>query len=152
MPETERQSYIDGLHQIADFLAEHPEVPLPYLSSNETGRYEPVLPIFIVSGDQREQLAVIARAMGTAEKAVHESLPRFQVVRRFAGIALVASADRGEVCERVVTGTREVTREVPDAEALKAVPKVVVTEVIEDVEWRCTSLLKDPVHTGGSDG
>lgn len=52
-------------------------------------------------------------------------------------------ASRSEVCERVVKGTREVTKEVPDPEALKAVPKVTVTETVEDVEWVCMPILDD---------
>lgn len=140
-----RQAYIEGLHQIADFLAEHPEVPLPHLNGFVGDDYGPVLRIYLVSNSsQRETLAAIARAMGTAEKHADDTLARFNVYRQFAGIKLLASADRSEVCERVVTGTREVTREIPDAEALAAVPKVTVTETVEDVEWVCSPLLKTP--------
>lgn len=145
-----RQAFTDGLHQIADFLTEHPEVPLPYLQSSVAGTPTPTLYIYLVSGDQREDLATITRALGSVEKIVSEQTRQFYVRRQFAGIALVASADRDEVCERRVTGTREVTREVLDPERLAAVPKVSVTEVIEDVEWVCTSLLKP--GSDGSDG
>jgi hypothetical protein len=55
--------------------------------------------------------------------------------------------DRNEVCEKVVTGTREVTKEVPDPEALAAVPKVTVTETVEDVEWRCHPILDAAVQS-----
>jgi len=144
--EDKRQAFIDGLHQIADFLAEHPEVPLPYLGNSVTlGINTPSLPIYLVAkdGTQRDAIATIARAMGKAEKLTDgDPGARFYVWRKFAGIALVASADRDEVCERVVTGTREVTREVPDPEALAAVPKVTVTEIVEDVTWECGPLLK----------
>src|SRR5690242_12905173 len=120
-----RQDFIDGLHQIADFLAEHPEVPLPHLESYATGAFVPTMSIYLVGDkDQRGLLAGIARAMGGAEKRVNDATDRFMVYRRFAGIALAASAERNEVCERVVTGTREVTEEIPDPEALAAVPKV----------------------------
>lgn len=139
-----RQAYTDGLREIAAFLDRHPEVDLPYLGNfTSIGINMPSLSILLVRpGEQREPLAEIARAMGGAEKAVSDSLGRFYVWRRFAGIALVASADRAEVCERVVTGTREVTKEVPDPEALAAVPTVLVTEVVEDVDWVCGPLLK----------
>ena len=117
-----RQAFIDGLHQIADFLAEHPEVPLPHLGSYVTGEYQPTLGVLAQcesqdSRDQRTILADAARAMGKAEKSTfHE----FAIWRRFAGIVFAVYAERDEVCERVVTGTREVTEEVPDPEALKA--------------------------------
>jgi heme-binding NEAT domain protein len=53
------------------------------------------------------------------------------------------SVDREEICERIVTGTREVTVEVPDPEQLAAVPTVSVTKTVEDVEWICRPLLDD---------
>jgi hypothetical protein len=137
-----RQAYIDGLHQIADFLAEHPEVPLPYLGGDlRAGVTDHSLPIYLVTGSQRDDLAAIARAMGSASKVVQPDSDRFYVLRKFGAITLTASADRAEVCDRVVTGTREVTREVPDPEALAAVPKVTVTETVEDVDWVCGPLL-----------
>lgn len=146
MPDTDaRQAYIDGLHQIADFLAKHPEVPLPMLGSYVSGEYRPTLAIYTQhlgrddDRDQRTALADVTRAMGSVEKSTQHE---FAVWRRFAGIVLAAYAQRDEVCERVVTGTREVTTEVPDPEALAAVPMVTVTEVVEDVEWRCGSILK----------
>lgn len=145
-----RQAYIDGLHQIADFLTEHPEVPLPYLGGTPAlaaaGADVPTIPIYLIGqGGQRDSLAAVARAMGTAQKTTDprdDQHARFYVWRQFAGIALVASAERDEVCERVVTGTREVTTEMPDPEALAAVPKVTVTKIVEDVDWVCAPLLK----------
>lgn len=144
MTDDARQAYIEGLHQIADFLTEHPEVPLPQISSSVSGSYLPTLAVFTQAQpqgeerDQRTMLADIARAMGNAQKSTsHE----FAVWRQFAGVVLAAYARRDEVCERVVTGTREVTREVPDPAALAAVPKVTVTETVEDVEYVCGPLL-----------
>lgn len=140
-----RQAYIDGLHQIADFLAEHPEVPLPLMGDYVSGEYLPTFAIYtqhLGRGDERDQrtaLADVARAMGKAEKSTRYE---FAIWRKFAGIVLAAYAKRDEVCDRVVTGTREVTKEVPDPEALAAVPMVSVTEVVEDVEWVCAPLLK----------
>lgn len=144
MTTDKRAAYIEGLHQIADFLAEHPEVPLPNIGDFINGAYQPTLRIFTQVGrdddrDQRTKLADIAKAMGRAEKATDYE---FAIWRKFSGIILAAYAERGEVCERVVTGTREVTEEVPDPEALAAVPKVTVTKVVEDVDWVCQPLLK----------
>lgn len=139
----QRAAYIDGLRQIADFLEANPDVNLPHMSSYQTGKYEDTLNIYIVQGNQKDQLATIARAMGRAEKVMDGELVR--VFRRFAGIALVAQAHRDQVCERVVTNTREVIEEVPDPEALAAatasVPLVPVARIEETVEWRCTPLL-----------
>jgi len=140
-----RADYIDGLRQIADFLEAHPDVDLPHLNSVITGKFEDTLNIFIVDGDQKAKLATIARAMGRAEKLMAGGDVR--VIRRFAGITLVAQASRSEVCERIVTATREVTEEIPDPKALAAataaVPLIPVTRIEETVEWRCTPLLAD---------
>jgi hypothetical protein len=154
--EIARAAFVDGLHQIADFLAEHPEVPLPYLGGAaalwDAGYHGPSMPIYLHGTDtsQRAALATIARAMGSAEKATDrrdEPNARFYVWRVFAGIALVASAERDEVCDRVVVGTREETKEILDPDALAAVPKVTVTKTVEQVEWVCTPLLR-PAATG----
>lgn len=140
-----RTAFVDGLHQIADFLAEHPEVPLPYLGAYAEGSLLPGMSIYLCGDDTRAEMATVARAMAdsgaSVQKRVKDSTGSFQVWREFAGLVLIAAASRGEVCERVVTGTREVTREVPDPEALAAVPKVTVTETVEDVDWVCTPLL-----------
>lgn len=130
------EEFIEGLRQIADFLTEHPEVPKPYhLMGGEFF-------IYLHGKEQRATLATIAKAMGRAEKKVDGD--HYLVSRRFAGITLIAQADREEVCERVVVGTREVEVEEPDPAALAAVPKVKRTKVVEDVEWRCTPLLAEP--------
>jgi hypothetical protein len=141
-----RAAYIEGLHQIADFLSEHPEVPLPHLGAYAEGSPLPALSIYVYGDNPRATMATIARAMtdsgASVQKRVKDSTGSFQAWREFGGLVLVATASRGDVCERVVTGTREVTEEVPDPEAVAAVPKVTVTKVVEDVEWVCKPLLK----------
>ena len=141
----ERAAYIAGLRQIADWLEANPAVQLPTLNSLRPGTNEftNMMRIYVSSygGSARVKMAAIARAMGRAEKVFqHED---FCLVRTFAGITISAEVDRDEVCERVVVGKREVTEEVPDADALAAVPKVTVTRTVEDVEWRCVPLLRD---------
>jgi hypothetical protein len=146
--DTARAAYIDGLRQIADWLEQHPEVPTPHLghagSAKLIATNTPTLSIYVWN-DPKKQMAAIARAMGTAEKE-HDG-DRFRLIRHFAGIALAVSATRDEVCERVVTGTREVTEKVRDPEALAAVPLVEVTRTMEDVEWICPPLLADAVSS-----
>lgn len=141
-----RAAYIEGLHQIADFLTVHPEVPLPHLGAYAEGSTLPAMSIYLYGDDLRSEMASIVRAMTnpstSVQKRVKDSTESFQVWREFAGLVLVATAHRDEVCERVVTGTREVTEEVPEPEALAAVPKVTITKVVEDVEWVCQPLLK----------
>lgn len=56
-------------------------------------------------------------------------------------VKLNVFASRDQVCERVVVGTEQVTRQVPDPDALAAVPTVEVTETVEQVEWICRPML-----------
>lgn len=63
-------------------------------------------------------------------------------------VLLHVYVNREEICERIVTGTREVSEEVPDPEALAAVPKVTVTKTVEDVEWRCHPILAAELPAG----
>lgn len=80
-----------------------------------------------------------------AQVAKHQNDQYAGVDLTFGAASLHVYVARDKVCERIVTGTREVTEEVPDPEALKAVPKVAVTKTVEDVEWRCMPLLADEV-------
>lgn len=143
----ERAGYTAGLRQIADWLDAHPEVPLPYIGAHSPGSPLPSLSIFVQQPwddnqpSVREQMATIARAMGRANKAPGRVDGTFVVWRSFAGINVHASAHREEVCERVVVGSHEVTEEVPDPEALAAVPKVKRTKTVEQVKWVCSPLL-----------
>jgi hypothetical protein len=152
--ESERAAYTRGLREIAEWLDDHPEVELPYLGDYAEGSALPALPIFLRppykwepdKADVRTQMATVARAMGRAEKRIKEWVDgssSFQVWREFGGLVVYAQAGRDEVCERIVVGTEEVTKQVPDPEALAAVPLVEKTETVEKVEWRCGPLLGD---------
>lgn len=135
-----------GLRQLADMIEANPGLApmLKFALGNITD--------FVTREEgQRAKLAALARA-GTRSGATVSKVTNgvedrmFGVRVAFGPVVVEVCGDRAEVCERVVVGTREVTKEVPDPEALKSVPKVSVTEVVEDVEWHCGSLL------GGSDG
>lgn len=89
--------------------------------------------------DPRETLAAIARALpGPVDKSTYSGL--FQVEGKVCGITIKAIGDRDNVCTRVVTGTREVRKTIPDP--MVVVPVIEVTETVEDVEWVCGPLLK----------
>lgn len=140
MDTEDRSSFIAGLCAIARFLDEHPEVPLPYLGPGAEGSDLPCLPIYLVAGDQKAQIATITRAMGNAVKAPKSygnGDERFQVWREFEGIVLMAQASRDQVCTRVVTGTED--REVE--EIVTPAVKRTVVKPVEVIEWRCEPLL-----------
>jgi hypothetical protein len=131
-----RTEFISSMRELLDWLTDHPEVKRPY---HLMGRE---FYIYLFGDDSRAQLATIARAMGKAEKRADGD--KYRVSRKFGTITLIAQANRADVCERVVVGTREVEVEEPDPAALAALPKVKRTAVVEDVEWVCGSLLADP--------
>jgi len=96
-----------------------------------------------------ETLAALARA-GKRHGATVEKLygeggyeDKFNLRLTFGAVSVKVLSYRHVVCERVVLGTDEVTRAVPDPDALAAVPTVEVTETVERVEWRCSPLLDD---------
>jgi hypothetical protein len=61
----------------------------------------------------------------------------------FGAVRIGVQAYRNEVCDLVVTGTREVTEEILDPVALAAVPTTTVTRTEDVKEWVCTPLLAD---------
>lgn len=125
-----RQEQVAALHALADFLAANPDVPMPYLYG---------INAFIDHDRPRERMAAAAKAMSPCEKRVYgdDADGYFTLVKDFgADVSLHVNAPRAQVCERVVT-TETVTEQVPDPEALAAVPQVEVTREVEKVEWVC---------------
>jgi hypothetical protein len=128
-----RADYIAGLRQLADLLEQRDDLPLPY-----TGTGSELLFILHRNDDQRALLAAFARAFpGRIEKRVRGE--DFDLKASLRGLRVQVIADRNEVCERIVTGTDTVTKEVPDPTV--QVPLVEVTETVEHVEWVCRPLL-----------
>lgn len=135
----DRAGYTAGLRALADLLDTHPEVPLPY-----DGSAVPLTIHHLYARDPertvREEFQATLRALpGRKDKAPDGTY--FDVEFELHGLKLTVTAFRDDVCERVVTGTREVTREVPDPDALAAVPTTTITETVEDVTWECRPLL-----------
>lgn len=117
----ERIAWLNGIRQMADFLEQHPDVPLP--SDHQ--------PVYIWGTDAKRQLAAAALALGDAEKEADASF--FSLVRRFGPIVYTVKACRENVCERVVVGTKTITTQVPP----EGVEMLTVTSEEEIVEWRC---------------
>lgn len=107
-----------------------------------------------LNGDEenRDTFAAVAKDAASFGAKVKKGVSRndayFELHVTLNRVHFKMYADRDKICERVVTGTREVTEEVPDPEALAAVPKVTVTKTVEDVEWVCRPLLAE--ETSGS--
>lgn len=134
----------DGLRQLARFveanphLAEWLDYPLGSMNAPISRAEEP-----------RPLLADFTRAAlaagGTVDKYYsgddHQTWAGIHA--RFGPVRVQVYTYRAEVCERVVVGVEEVLEEVPDPEALAAVPKIKVPKTVERVEWVCTPLLAE---------
>jgi hypothetical protein len=132
MTDNKRGEYTKGLRALADLLDNNPELILPYDGSNDRYGLLSVIP----GDDSAEQLAAWAKALpGLKKKQV--SGEYLYLTGALHGLHLQVIGQRDQVCRRVVTGTREVTRTVPDPNA----PTVTVTETVEDIEWVCEPIL-----------
>lgn len=135
-----REDVISGLRQLADLLEHNPDVDLPY----QLGGGSNITFMFLSGGSERERMARLARLIpGKLTKKVMGSgaASYFGLSGKIGGIKVTLMAYRDVVCERVVTGTREITEEVPDPDKLAEVPTISVTKTVEDVEWRCAPVL-----------
>lgn len=135
-----------ALRHLADMLDEHPELGADI---NHALSVSGLLAMPLHNrevGDQRERLALWARAARRHEATTTTKGARddtFQVnVTWGEALTITVLASRDEVCERVVTGTETVTKLVPDPEAPPR-PLVEVTETVEQIEWRCHPLLAE---------
>lgn len=141
----DRAGYIAGLRALADALEQQPDLPLPDAPGPREGQSHVAWYLFgsgagLGYEQQKVQAAAIVRALpGRFDKVENDTLFRFR--GKLGALPIEVIVDRPAVCERVVTGTREVVREVPDPEALAAVPTTTVTETVEDVRWECRPLL-----------
>jgi hypothetical protein len=134
----------EGLRALAAMIEEHPELTAGPLSTLKLRRH-----IF----DGADALAEFARVAarycdGPVQKEYHDEYAH--VNASFGAISVDLQTDRDQVCERVVTGKTTVTKQVPDPDALAAVPLVEVTEEVETVEWKCRPLLA--AAESGKDG
>jgi hypothetical protein len=113
------QEWADGLREMADFADRHPDL------FNSRGEK------FNIFATDAKDFARKARALGKADKIQEGS---FYILRRRFGPHMVdLNIFRKELCEKVLVGTKIVSRQ--DPELIAAVP---VIEVTEDVyEWHC---------------
>lgn len=123
----EREDFIQALRDLADFFEQHPDVPAP--------RWQQSISLFASYANPKADMAAVARAMGSAAKNYSDELV---TLRKPFGewLELTMHANRDEVCERVVVGTKIIP-----AEPKRIIPaQPARTEDI--VEWHCTPLLE----------
>lgn len=127
---------VDQLRKVVDILDAHPDLPAPTVTIYSHGPAE-VSWYVMLDGDHVDQAAaarqIIRTIGGTWDKNPWGD--RFDFEQRTdTGISLTVAVHREQVCERIVTGTEQVT--IP---AVEAQPERV--EVRELVEWKCAPLL-----------
>jgi hypothetical protein len=135
--EARAQALADGLRRLASLVEKLGDEALIY-------DYEFTLGYANMPVDDKDALAAHIRAGLDAGAEIEKSYSDAYAgaYLKFGPVAVRPYAARDLVCERVVTGTQEVTEEVADPEALAAVPKVSVTRTVDVVEWRCDGFLK----------
>jgi hypothetical protein len=131
--DTTRAGYVAGLRMLADILEADATLPLPV-----HGRGLPISWSFWGDDTAKTEMARVARALpGPKTKDYRDTY--FYLSVQLSGLNVQLTAMRAAVCERVVTGVREVTVTEPDPNA----PTVTRVDTVEDVEWRCSPLLAD---------
>lgn len=138
MDDSKRKEILNGAARAILFLKAHPEVKLP---AQLNGYGAPVTWSVWLTGDAKDQktnLRLATRALGKVKKIATESA--FGVTHEFGPeFIFKVAADRGQTCDRIVTGTRKVMKTV---EVTPAVYDTV--EVTEDiVDWYCPPILPD---------
>lgn len=140
-----RTNYTAGLRQLADLIDAHPDLPQPYINAHSSGSVvEAHWYLHIWSDDLTEQkttaAAIVSTLGGHWDKNERTYDDGLEFTQTRDGLSLEVVVNRAAVCERVVTGSHEVT--VP---ATPAIPARSATaervETIEDVQWVCSSLL-----------
>lgn len=145
---TKSATMIATLQKITDLLATHPDLPVPFISIYDHNPERADLNWYFHingrdKGTSQKALAqeVIKAVGGKWAKSFAQEDANFRQLRDGLDFHIVVA--REAVCERVVTGTKTVTREVPDPSV--DVPTIEVTEEIETVEWVCSPLLESAV-------
>ena len=136
----------EDLRAVADLIEAHPNLPVPYVTAGATRSADVHWFLHIseysadLAGQKRTAAQIVSALGGKWDKG--ENGGRYTLTQeRPGGGTLYVTVNRAAVCERVVTGSHEVT--MPATPARDAEPERV--ETVEDVTWRCSSLLAEPV-------
>lgn len=131
----DRADVAAGLRAYADLLDNDPSVPI---SANLS------LGLFVHAGedvDEKQVTRQLLRTLGGGhwDKGAYDN---YLIFRGWLhGVPVDVWVSRQAVCERVVTGTREVTELLPVGEDTRPVQPI--TRTVEDVQWICSPLLAD---------
>ena len=134
MTDTEtRTNYTAGLRALADLLDANPDLPLPYTGRGSALNW--------IEYDKASAARFAHLIPGTVTKTARGD--SIDLEGQIAGLKVCFIASREAVCERIITGTHEITTPARPALNLPAEPEH--TETVEDVQWVCSSLLAESV-------
>lgn len=136
------RSMSDTLRAVAEFIEQHPDLPVPLVTIYDHRPEEAELDWFLTingraddEADQKAKATAIVRGIGGKwDKEPFGDTMSFR--RKHDGLNLSVQVERAAVCERIVTGTETVTIAAVEAQAER-------TEERELVEWRCEPLLAE---------
>lgn len=140
------------LRAIADLIEDNPYLAALINQMFSAGAF----PMYAAAEEQRDNLRELMAetirqlqplASGPIKKKYGDKW--FYATVPMRAIELQLTEEREQVCTRVVTGTETVTEEIPDPEALAAVPTITQTRKIETVEWRCEPLMASTSERSG---
>lgn len=106
---SDRAQALKELRQMIDFIARHPEIPVPTYVS------------FVTAVSTRDELATVAKISGW-KKDYSDNW--FTLIKEFGQHRLHVYIDRAEVCRKVKTGTKKIIPAQPEHE-------------VEEFEWVC---------------
>lgn len=141
-----RAEYIASLLTAAGLLDSKPELRAPDATMQRDGRL--LLRWDVWDGEPAAKIAELTKLIGgkwdkNAPAAEGDyATTYFELSQRHEDVTLVITTYRDRVCERVVTGTREVTVSKPIVSGHED-----VTETVEDFEWRCHPILHSAVSS-----
>jgi hypothetical protein len=118
-----------GLRQLADMIEQNPELAV-------SAAYLARLDVFhVIGADTLQAIIRAGLAVGaTVDKQMFGNT--FAATLRFGPVGVSVLGDRAVVCEKRVEA-KVVVEEVPDPEAVAALPKVLQSRTEEVVSWEC---------------
>lgn len=133
--EEKRAEFAKALTDIAQAIIENPTLPIPGAAVH----------FYVWPGEGHDPRAVIRTFIRAfpGPKVKNFDSAMAEVSASVGPVSVNLSTIRDSVCERVVVGTKDETREVPDPEALANIPCTEVTVTEDIIEWRCEPLLAE---------
>lgn len=129
----------EGILRLAELIEANPELDACYLEPDKAF----VEHAFYARTKEDWQAVARAGLRHGAKVAKNAGDDYFEVALSWPGITFKALGSRNGVCRKVKIGEEIIVEEVPDPEAVAALPTVKTTRVEEKFEWRCEPLLAD---------